>query len=46
MGVKREYMEEINLKELFDYFVSKWFIIAIAGLVFVLEKGGFLNKDF
>lgn len=29
-------MEEINLKELFDYFVSKWFIIAIAGLVFVV----------
>lgn len=29
-------MEEINLKELFDYFVSKWFIIAIAGLIFVV----------
>lgn len=29
-------MEEINLKELFDYFVSKWFIIAITGLVFVI----------
>ena len=29
-------MEEINLKELFDYFVSKWFIIAITGLVFVV----------
>lgn len=29
-------MEEINLKELFDYFISKWFIIAATCLVFVI----------
>ncbi len=34
-------MEEINLKELFDYFVSKWFIIAIAGLVFVVAGASY-----
>lgn len=34
-------MEEINLKELFDYFVSKWFIIAITGLVFVVAGASY-----
>lgn len=34
-------MEEINLKELFDYFVSKWFIIAIAGLAFVVAGASY-----
>lgn len=34
-------MEEINLKELFDYFVSKWFIIAIAGLIFVVAGASY-----
>lgn len=34
-------MEEINLKELFDYFASKWFIIAIAGLVFVVAGASY-----
>ena len=28
-------MEEINLKELFDYFVSKWFMVALAAVVCV-----------
>lgn len=34
-------MEEINLKELFDYFVSKWFIITITGLVFVVAGASY-----
>lgn len=29
-------MEEINLKELFDYFVSKWFMVALAAVVSVV----------
>lgn len=29
-------MEEINLKELFDYFVSKWFMVAFAAVVCVV----------
>ena len=29
-------MEEINLKELFDYFVSKWFMVALAAVVCVV----------
>ena len=29
-------MEEINLKELLDYFVSKWFMVAIAAVVCVV----------
>ena len=29
-------MEEINLKELLDYFVSKWFMVAIASVVCVV----------
>ena len=29
-------MEEINLKELFDYFVSKWFMVALAAVVGVV----------
>lgn len=29
-------MEEINLKDLFDYFISKWFIIILFCLIFAL----------
>lgn len=29
-------MEEINLKELFDYFVSKWFMVALAAVACVV----------
>ena len=29
-------MEEINLKELFDYFVSKWFMVALVAVVCVV----------